>query len=158
MKVILSDNVLGCIDDYETYLREKLKLYEDTIYELVDGMKESLYALKDESYHTLCSNKSLGQRFDEKGKPIFKNLKKVILKNHWAFSYIVDYPNDTIWVIRMLHEAMITSCQQDIYKPFRIGLLRLQDNHKTVIVTKQNIRYPFLTGLMNYRARHKELF
>lgn len=137
-----------------------LKLYHVSEYrrtEKAEEMRAFLLSLDNPTitYRT-CLYKTLGQRFGTDNKPLNKELKMVVYKDKkskrsWSFSFIVDTVNNIVFVLRMVYSPFVKDdFIPRIDKPYK----RIFDD----VFMNKNIRYPFLTGLMNYKSRHKELF
>ena len=127
------------ISEYaESLKKEPYFVSEDTILKKVDSMCRYICSMEYLQAKSICTHTQLGQVKDKKGNSLNKELKQFIYedegsKSKWTFSYIIDDVNDVVNVFKMKFSA------------------HLKDNCT-------NVRYPFLTRILDYRSKHPELF
>lgn len=150
MKVVIEDCVLEGIKDFVASLYN----YHISCERMVtksNNLLSFLQSLGTATFHSVCKWKDLGQILDEKGNPQNKDLKQAIYtdkesKSSWTFSYIIDERNDVLYITQMNFSNFI-KCSSSI---------QLEESQHRISDSAHNrgkVRYPFLTGLLEYRNK-----
>lgn len=106
MVVVFNKDVQASLKDYIDSLKDYPISIERAI-EKYDNMVNALVALGN-SLNTppICTNKDLGQTFNNRGVLVNKNLRRFNYKDEsgfqWAFACNYDYDNDTIKITKMM--------------------------------------------------------
>ena len=137
-------------------------------------VKENFVNPEYEVYMTSLVNESVLSKYD--GASGFKMERTALLTRRLReFIFLLSKGESVIWKINKNVDYIKSVISDNIgYLYFNtyewngkkvILVYDIKWTHKSnpfwqIVDTKRqrNVRYPFLTGLMNYRARHKELF
>lgn len=150
MRVIIKDEVLDGITDFINSLYN-YHIPFDRMIAKGENMESFLQSLGTATFHSVCKWKDLGQILDEKGNPQNKDLKQAIYtdkesKSSWTFSYIIDERNDILYITQMKFSNSIKCSSSS----------QLEESQHRISDSAHNrgkVRYPFLTGLLEYRNK-----
>ena len=154
MSVRLSKSVKSGIKAYRKAL-EQYPISQQRREEKVRDMREFLMNLDGNKRFKRCQWEDLGQTKDENGNILNNDLLLAVYedpksKKQWGFSYIKDDVRNIVIVLRMMYMPFVKcSFTQRIDKPYK----RIFDD----MPIKRNV-HSFLTGLLDYRDKHPELF
>ncbi len=134
MIVIISEDIIEGIKKYAKSLKkEPYLISNETRLKKVSLMCSYICSLEYLQVKSICTHTQLGQVKDKKGNSLDKELKQFIYedegsKSKWTFSYTIDDINGIVNVLKMKFSS------------------HLKDS-------KTKVRYPFLTGLLEYRNK-----